>query len=130
MPKVRNLTVHHITDDAKLLSSGDLKILNVSGRYVPFLSCVSLLEKFPSVTVDDGAIRFVCNGADVMRPGITHNDTFDSDSIVCVNESRKKYLAVGMSCMDGKSLSAATHGVAIKSIHYISDKYWESANFL
>lgn len=130
MPKIRNLTIYHIDDDAQLLSGGDIKVLCISGQYVPFLSCVSILERFPTVTVDDGAIRFVCNGADVMRPGIMCNDAFDCNSIVCVIESRKKYLAVGISKMDSESLAVATRGAALKNIHYISDKYWESCKLI
>lgn len=82
------------------------------------------------MTIDDGAIRFVCNGADVMRPGIMYNDTFDCNDIVCVTESRKKYLAVGISQMGSESLKTTTRGAALKNAHYISDKYWESCKLL
>ena len=38
--------------------------------YLPFLSETETLEKFPSVTVDMGAVKFMCKGANLMRPGI------------------------------------------------------------
>ena len=130
MPRIRYFTIHHMSDDAQFLSGGELKILCLSDQYIPFLSCTYMLERFPTVTVDDGAIRFVCNGADIMRPGIVCTDTFASNDIVCVVESRRKYLAVGISLMDSESLMAASRGATVRSIHYISDKYWESCKLL
>lgn len=130
MPRVRNLTVYGIADDASMFVGGDIKILDVSGTYVPFLSCESLLDMFPAVTVDAGAIRFVCNGAHIMRPGIVSYDRFGPGQMVCVKESRGKYLAVGISEMDYEAMDAATRGMAARNVHYISDKYWESAKLL
>ena len=43
---------------------------------VPFLGTVQILSAFPSVVVDMGAIKFVCNGAKIMRPGIVNSTTF------------------------------------------------------
>src|SRR5439155_20450732 len=37
---------------------------------VPFLGSHETLGLFPSARVDEGAIKFVLNGADVRRPGI------------------------------------------------------------
>jgi PUA domain protein len=33
-----------------------------------------------------GAVKFVCNGAKIMRPGITKFDTFKKDDIVIVKD--------------------------------------------
>ena len=42
--------------------------------YLPFLGSKEALDLFPSATVDEGAIRFMLIGADVMRPGIKSFD--------------------------------------------------------
>ena len=42
--------------------------------YFPYLGSQATLALFPQVFVDEGAIRFLLNGADVMRPGIRKFD--------------------------------------------------------
>ena len=87
---------------------------------------MTLLERFPSVTVDMGAVKFMCNGANVMRPGIKNHSEFLKDDIVCViEESQHKYLAVGKSLVNSSEMTEMSKGEIIKNLHYISDKYWE-----
>ena len=96
--------------------------------YLPFLSEDKLLARFPAVTVDMGAVRFVCKGANVMRPGITSMGEFGAGDIVCVREeSRGKYLAVGTAAVSGAEAAALERGQAVTTLHYISDRYWEAA---
>ena len=96
--------------------------------YLPFLSEDALLARFPAVTVDMGAVRFVCKGANVMRPGIKAMDDFDSDRIVCVREeSLGKYLAVGTSSVSSAEAAPMQRGQVVSTLHYVSDRYWESA---
>ena len=118
--------MYDISGDAQIIAGGDLKILYVSGRYVPFLSCTGALEMLPSVKVDMGAVKFVCNGADIMRPGITSHDAFGRDAVVTVAEPGGKYLAVGTSLEDSSRIESMEKGGAVKNLHYISDKYWEA----
>jgi PUA domain protein len=73
-----------------------------------------------------GAVKFMCDGANVMRPGIRSFTEFEKGQIVCVvEESQKKFLAVGRALVSSSELQAMTKGVAIENLHYISDKYWE-----
>ena len=86
-----------------------------------------MLEKFPYVKVDMGAIKFVCKGANVMRPGITKFSDFDNGEIVCViEESQNKFLAVGKAEMSSKEAEDSSNGEVIKNMHYISDDFWET----
>ena len=74
-----------------------------------------------------GAVKFVCKGANVMRPGITKFSDFESGDIVCViEESQKKFLAVGKAKMSSKVLDEISKGEVIKNMHYVSDNFWES----
>ena len=70
LPKIKNLKVYYIDDDAQIIIGDGIKILNVDGCYVPLLSEDHILEKLANVIVDMGAVKFMCNGANVMRPGI------------------------------------------------------------
>ena len=74
-----------------------------------------------------GAIKFICKGANVMRPGITKFSVFESGDIVCViEESQNKFLAVGKAEMSSKEAEGSRNGEVIKNMHYISDDFWES----
>ena len=85
-PKIKNLKVHGISNDAQIIVGDGIKILKVNDEYIPFLSETQTLEKFPYVIVDMGAVKFMCKGANVMRPGIKKYSEFQKDSIVCIVE--------------------------------------------
>ena len=70
LPKLKTLILHEIDENTYLITSENFTIIKIDGIHIPFLSETTLLEKFPKVVVDAGAIKFVCNGANVMRPGI------------------------------------------------------------
>ena len=126
IPKVKNLKVYEIDDEIQLITGEEIKILKIKNEYIPFLSEVSTLNKFPYVQVDMGAVKFMCNGANLMRPGIKKNSEFSKDDIVCiVEESQGKFLAVGKSEIDSSELENMDKGEVLKNLHYISDKAWE-----
>jgi len=126
IPKAKNLEIHHIMDNVQIFTAKDIMILQIEETFLPFLSQTSLLEKFPHVLVDMGAVKFMCNGANVMRPGITSYSEFDKEQVVCViEESQHKFLAVGKSLVRSSELETMEKGEVVKNMHYISDKYWE-----
>jgi len=125
-PKIKNVKVHQILDDAQIITGAGIKILKVNEDYLPFLSEVETLKKFPNVMVDIGAVKFMCKGANVMRPGIKKYTEFEKDRLVCiVEESQHKFLAVGKSLVSSSELENMERGEVIKNIHYISDRFWE-----
>jgi len=125
-PKIKNLKVHQISNDAQIIVGEGIKILKIDEEYVPFLSETQMLEKFPYVMVDMGAVKFMCKGANVMRPGIKKYSEFQKDSIVCViEESHHKFLAIGKTLVSSQELEDMEKGEVIKNLHYISDKFWE-----
>jgi len=73
-----------------------------------------------------GAIRFVCNGAKIMRPGIVSMEEFNQDDIVVVKDDRHgKYIAVGVALVASKEAQAMSKGHIIDNMHYVSDKFWD-----
>ena len=114
-----------------MVTGDSISAIQIGDTYLPFLSETSLLEKFPKATVDAGAIKFVCNGANVMRPGIKKFTEFQKDDIICVvEEVHGKFLAVGKAMISSTEMANTTKGEAIKNLHYISDKYWEAAKLI
>ncbi|MCV0400461.1 MAG: RNA-binding protein [Nitrosopumilus sp.] len=127
LPKMKNVKVHQILDDAQIITGKGIKILKVEDDYLPFLSETEMLKKFPAVTVDMGAVKFMCKGANLMRPGIKEFTEFEKDKLVCiVEESQHKFLAIGKSVVASSELDTMDKGEVIKNIHYISDKFWET----
>ena len=97
------------------------------GEYFPLLKDQVILPNLPSITVDSGAVKFVCNGANIMRPGITKVDgVFSSSSLVLVKEEKYgKDIAVGKSLVSNAEMEAAKKGSVIENLHYVGDKYWD-----
>jgi PUA domain protein len=128
VPKTKNLTTHEISDSARLITGENFAAIKIDNIIIPFLSETLMLEKFPKVIVDMGAVKFVCNGATVMRPGIKNYSDFEKDQIICiVEESHNKFLAVGRALVSSKELETMTKGEVVKNLHYISDEFWETA---
>lgn len=114
----------------------DWKMLFINGKIygffindIPFLN-VEGLKVFKAerrkVVVDDGAIKFILNGADVMAPGIVNADeNIKKKDVVWVSDERGLPLAVGIALMDGAEMVNAGKGKAVKNIHHIGDEIWK-----
>jgi len=131
LPKIKNLKIYELDGNARIIVGDGITALKIEQIYLPFLTDTKTLERFPNVTVDMGAVKFMCDGANVMRPGIRSFSEFEKDQLVCVvEESQKKFLAVGRALVPSSQLQTMTKGVVIENLHYISDKYWETKKSL
>jgi len=117
------------SDTDLVLVDGDPLVFYVDEE--PFLTVRGANEYPPSegvVTVDSGAISFVSDGADVMRPGITEADEgiAAGDLVVIVEETHGKALAIGRALEDGDDL-VGDSGKVVGSIHHVGDDLYEFA---
>jgi PUA domain protein len=128
IPKVKSIKAYEVEEGRRLLVAGEMVAVQIQKSIVPFLGGKpELLQRFPSVTVDMGAVKFVCNGAKVMRPGITSFDPFKKGDIVVVNDqTHSKALAVGIALEDSEAAKAMPKGYVVDNLHYISDKMWQA----
>ena len=127
LPNVKNIKVYEIERDKCLLTADKMVAAQARGSIVPFLGKQEELQRFPSVTIDRGAVKFICNGAKVMRPGIINFDSFKKGDIVVVkDQAHGRALAVGLALEDSEIAKGMTKGYVIDTIHYISDKIWEA----
>ncbi|HKY10713.1 MAG TPA: PUA domain-containing protein, partial [Nitrososphaera sp.] len=114
IPKVKNIKVYEIEREKCLLSADKMVAAQVRGFIVPFLGKQEDLQRFPSVTIDNGAVKFVCNGAKVLRPGIINFDSFKKGEIVVVkDQTHGRALAVGLALEDSEVAKAMTKGYVI-----------------
>jgi len=77
------------------------------------------------VTVDAGAVSFVSDGADVMRPGIVEadEDIETGDLVAIAEETHGKVLAIGRSRVDGQDL-VGDSGTVVDSLHFVGDELY------
>ena len=96
-------------------------------QWVPHLKLLQKKELLKKITIDMGAVKFIVNGADVMRPGITEieNGIKKDDFIVIIDQNNKKPLAVGIALYTTEEMKALPKGKAIKTIHYVGDEVWK-----
>ncbi|GGK54481.1 RNA-binding protein [Haloarcula sebkhae] len=110
-----------------VLVDGDPLVLYLNGE--PFLTVQGANQHPPQkhiVTVDAGAVSFVSDGADIMRPGITEadDDVSEGDLVVINEESHGKFLAVGRAQTDGDDM-VGDSGKVVKSLHHVGDDLFE-----
>jgi PUA-domain protein len=110
-----------------VLVDGDPDVLYVDGD--PFVTVRGANAHPPEtgvVTVDAGAVSFVSDGADVMRPGITEADDGISagDLVPIAEESHGKVLAIGRASVDGTEMSGDS-GKVVESVHHVGDDLYE-----
>ncbi len=79
------------------------------------------------ITIDMNAIKFIINGADIMRPGITNiDDNITKDQpILIIDTTHKKPLAIGISLHSTDELRTLPSGKVIKNIHFVGDELWK-----
>src|SRR6056297_4231161 len=95
----------------------------------PFLTVQGANEFPPTesvVTVDAGAVSFVSNGADVMRPGIVEADENieTGDLVAIAEEAHGKVLAVGRAKTSGEDM-VGDEGKVVESVHHVGDELYE-----
>ncbi|QYZ79561.1 DUF1947 domain-containing protein [Methanofollis formosanus] len=78
------------------------------------------------VTVDMGAVPFVMNGADIMRPGVVNAtpDVRKDAPCIIAEERYGKPLAVGIALYDGADLLAQEKGKVVRTVHRVGDSIW------
>lgn len=109
-----------------ILQEGEPVLLLHQDKWFPTLQTLNKNNPLKKITVDMGAIPYVCSGADVMRPGIKAIDEgIAKDSPVAViDEKYGKILAVGVSLFDSEEMKKMEKGKVIKNLHYVGDWIW------
>ncbi len=127
-------------DIIETAEAGGVKLILLKGKPVgmyfdeePFPTIQGLLL-FPAtkryVTVDMGAVKFLANGADVMAPGVVdaHPEIKKGMPVWVRDVNNKRALAIGVALMDAGEMIVASGGKAVKTHHYVGDKFWNLGN--
>lgn len=95
---------------------------------MPSLKFGQMVNSFPRVVVDMGAVAHIANGANIMRPGVRRieGDFGKEKLVVVVDEKYGKPLALGLTKVDSAEMKLMTRGEVIENIHYVGDDLWNS----
>ncbi|MEM3606144.1 MAG: PUA domain-containing protein, partial [Candidatus Bathyarchaeia archaeon] len=101
-------------------------IFSVNNELYPTLIFSEVLMQLPKVIVDMGAIPHICNGSDIMIPGVKKIErTFKKLSLVLiVDEKYGKAIAIGLALIDSEEIKKNERGKCIKNLHYVGDEIW------
>jgi len=114
--------------DTLFAVNNELKLWKSKEGYIPVLTLLlNNRIELKTIVVDFGAVRFVTNGADVMRPGITKIDpSINKGDIVKIEEETKhRALAVGKAMYDASEMESISSGKVVKNLHTIQDSIWQ-----
>jgi PUA domain protein len=123
-------------DQAVLLEDEKLRIIFVNdeqgffffeGKWIPTLRFLQKKDVLKKIVVDMGAVKFLINGADLMRPGIVELDSgiAEGEIVVIVDVNNKKPIAVGAALFDTEVIRKMEKGKAARIIHYVGDEIWK-----
>ncbi|MCL1971103.1 MAG: DUF1947 domain-containing protein [Candidatus Bathyarchaeota archaeon] len=119
-------------ENVQIYTINSRPIMFKADGFLPHLHFTEFIQTAPKITVDMGAIPFVCKGANVMAPGIRHieKEFSKGDLVIVIDEKHGKTLALGESMFNTTEMKNTKNGPVIKTIHYVSDKYWNTAKLL
>jgi PUA-domain protein len=112
-----------------LLVNGKPLFFKVGEKVLPTLLFAEVLARLPKVVVDMGAVPHVCNGADVMAPGIVRveGEFKKGDLVLVVDAKHGKSLSIGETMYDSENVRKINQGMVVRNFHFVSDKVWNFA---
>lgn len=117
--ELEGVTVYLLDDVVEFVRNGEALYPFLGGSHV---------DGLPRVVVDMGAIPYVCNGADIMAPGITDMDSLEVGDLVVVRDvTHGKALAIGKALKSSSDIEASMKGKVIENLHYVGDSLWKAA---
>ena len=123
-------------DQVELLEQDKVRVITINkeiaffyheDRLMPTLQYLQHHQLLKKITIDMGAVKFIVNGADVMRPGIVEIEEgiTKEDVIVIIDQKNKKPLAVGITLFTTEEMRSMAKGKVIRTIHYVGDEVWK-----
>ena len=110
------------------LADGTPVFVAAAGEVFPTLLNREVLDRLPTLTVDRGAVPHICNGADLMAPGIVKIvGEFQAGVIaVVVDEGFSKPIALVKTLYNSHEMSEKKQGKVARNFHYVGDKFWKT----
>lgn len=123
------IEIAEISEIVKIFIINDKPLLigTVHGELIPTLIFNDLIQLLPKVIVDMGAVPHICNGADVMAPGIVkiNGELKRGDLAVVLDERYGKAIAIVKALLGSEEAKGLRYGKIFKNLHYIGDLIWK-----
>jgi len=104
-------------------------------REKDLVPALRLIHKYPfllkKVRVDQGAIKYVLQGANVMCPGLTSpggnlDEDFNEGELVGIlAEGKEQCMGIGLAKLSRNEIRSVNKGHGLENIHYLGDPLWE-----
>ncbi len=122
----KNLEVVQTETLELFLMNGEPIFARTDGNVYPALTFNKFLDHAPKVTVDMGAVPYVCKGANIMAPGIKqfNGDFQKGDLVIITDQKHGKPIAIGETLYSIDQAKNTKQGAIIRNIHYVGDKTW------
>ncbi|MFP3157611.1 MAG: PUA domain-containing protein [Caldivirga sp.] len=135
---LEEVEVIEVRDDLRLYKVGDevavvkatVKV-NEANRDVTYPTLLAankypvILNYYPVAQVDEGAVKPIATGADVMRPGIKGlSRPFKVGDVVLVRSPSGRIIAITVSLFESEELMRMSRGRVLKNIHHVNDEVW------
>ena len=123
-PRIEIVEIH---DLEVFLVGGKPLMVRSNTELFPTLIFDKVLSCLPQIVVDMGAVPHVCNGADVMAPGVRRitGKFKERDLLLVTDERHGKPLAIGLALFNSHNMNEIKHGKIVQTIHHIGDKIWQ-----
>jgi PUA domain protein len=110
-----------------LVVDGRFTFVELGDSILPFVGSKALTGLLPSIHIDDGAVKYILKGADVMRPGISKFDDWGAtEKLVVIRDGAERGLAIGRSLVPSSEMAGLSKGNCVKNVHHAGDRVWES----
>lgn len=119
--------IETVGGDGVFIMNGRPLLIKVGEDIIPTLMFDDLISHLPKVIVDMGAVPHVCNGADIMAPGIVRIDGEfrEGDYAAVLDERHCKAIAIVKALLNSENAKSLKHGKIFKNLHYVGDIYWK-----
>ncbi len=128
--KVEEVKIRNEEEFIVYLIDGEPTLASIEGKLVPVLTGQKV--EGPGVVVDQGAVKHIVNGADVMRPGITQfkGDFKKGDVVLVYAETLPFPIAVGEALYSKEEMEKMERGKVVKNLHHLGDELYEAVKQL
>ncbi len=108
--------------DGQIIGLHRFRLEHLKWEFIPKLEGGRRLAKITKkklVVIDDSAVEFIANGANVLRPGIKDADSgIEPDDYVIVVNEQGLAVSTGLAVMTGEDMKTRERGIAVRK------RYW------
>lgn len=115
------------TDFAEIfLINGRPLLAKIDEKIFPTLVFNEAFALTPKIVVDMGAVPHVCNGANVMAPGVIkfEGEFKKGDFVIIADKKHDKIIAVGEAFYDYNTAKKIMKGIVVRNVHFVGDRLW------